>query len=186
MANLEKTESENFHLEGNEHWDVLQGCNLCQCKGVCDIFGMCMELALDLKYPDAKNSTPIKKKIINLYKSHATNEAVIRMEKETGRFLQKMKVKKQVKNATPNLTVFEKACIENIKTQRKTDRIIENAKDFSLFVEWNKKQKSPLPPMTRTQYDFAKFLFENVDNIPLIGNVEIILHHILKYLKDND
>ena len=120
-TNIEKTESENFHLEDNEHWDVLQGCNLCQCKGVCDIFGMCMELALDLKYPDAKNSTPIKKKIKNLYKNRATNEALVRLESETNKFFQKINSKKKIIGTKINLTLFEKACIENITNKNHHD-----------------------------------------------------------------
>jgi hypothetical protein len=104
----------NFHIDDDSTWEVLHGCKLCQCEGVCDNFGMCIELALEAKYPDVKNSEPIKKKIKNLYKHKANDMAIELINKEMGKFLRQRMDSKMVAPPKINLTLFEKMCIENL------------------------------------------------------------------------
>ena len=54
------------------------------------------------------------------------------------------------------------------------------------FLEWNLKQKNPLPPMTRTQSEFFDFIIENLERLPAIGNIETIFHYVVKFNKEND
>ena len=102
----------NFHIEDDTHWEVLQGCKLCQCEKVCSEFGRCVDLALDAKYQDETKSNPIKKKIRNLAKNGSTELAVMRINQEMGKYLKKNCIKEN--KPIINLTTFEKMCIESI------------------------------------------------------------------------
>lgn len=106
----------DFHIEEDSHWEVLQGCKLCQCESVCNEFGMCMELALDAKYTDSEKSEHIKRKVKNLSKFTSTERALMRLNESLGTFLKKKSMKScnAVHKPKINLTSFEKLAISLI------------------------------------------------------------------------
>lgn len=51
------------------------------------------------------------------------------------------------------------------------------------YLEWVKQAE--LPPMTRTQFVFAQWLFTNREHINKIGNLDTIFTSVRQYVKSN-
>jgi hypothetical protein len=63
----------------------------------------------------------------------------------------------------------------------------EYSEKYFKWVEWNKKQKNPIPPMTTTQSDFANWLFENAEEqLSQLGNLESIFKSVQIFIKENN
>lgn len=113
-----KEDSNNFHIEDDSHWDVLQGCKLCQCECVCSEFGGCMELAIKEKYSDVKTAASVIRKIKNLNKSNGKLDAITRLNKEMESYMRKKRLPN--KRTAVTLTSFEKICIESLQKKLKS------------------------------------------------------------------
>lgn len=58
-------------------------------------------------------------------------------------------------------------------------------KEYEKFINYLKIKNSPLLPLTRTQYEFIKFLFkeENIKELSKTGDSPKIFNAVWKYIK---
>lgn len=60
-------------------------------------------------------------------------------------------------------------------------------KEYTKWVEWEKQQKYPAKPLTRTQKEFAEYVLGNEELIQMLihpGDLMSIMQRVQKYLKD--